>query len=500
VGKFTKALQKSKKEKKPAAVKPDSTSPIAEQTSKKPEQAILKKQKLMAEQLKRKALNKNKILAEQKKKAAALSKKTEKSEPEKIDRVSEDFDLGGIHRVLKDRQKKEPSRPVNNDKTDKKTPAFEAPGMDFTEDEKEPDVLDRITADIDDAEISANRSQPGLTEEELSTIHKMFEIQTPPDESTPAKDSLEGKDSSQFGLKKQRTDKVEKQTRAKLQKKDIPKDKKIIPISERKIIEPAEKGEVVPKVRPIVDKYELPEITQANFKPSKIDPALVSLLRPESFEAEQFRMLRSNLLFPLKGQTPRTILVTSSVPGEGKTFISTNLAVTLALDIQTHVLLIDCDIRKPAVHRRFGYHNVTGLSEYLAGNMGVTSLLLNTNVTKLKILPGGKPPKNPSELLSSKRMSDLLDEVKNKYPDRYIIIDSPPPKLTAETNVLSRRVDAILIVAKYGKTRREDIDELVSKFGKEKIMGIIVNWFNLRASRYYGYGKYGSYKYYYGKS
>jgi capsular exopolysaccharide synthesis family protein len=142
---------------------------------------------------------------------------------------------------------------------------------------------------------------------------------------------------------------------------------------------------------------------------------------------------------------------------------------------------------------------VTGLSEYLRGDMNISSILLNTNVPKLKILPGGEPPKNPSELLSSKRMSQLLKEVKEKYPDRYIIIDSPPPKLTAETNVLSRQVDGILLVAKYGRTRREDLTEVIDKFGKNKIIGLVINWFNLRASRYYGYGKYGGYKTYYGK-
>ena len=225
----------------------------------------------------------------------------------------------------------------------------------------------------------------------------------------------------------------------------------------------------------------------------------IGIIIEGTFEAEQFRMLRSNLLFPLEGKPPRRILVTSAIPGEGKSFVAANLAVTFALDIQLYVLLIDCDIRKPNIHKRFGYRQVTGLSEYLRGDMEISSILLNTNVPKLKILPGGRPPKNPSELLSSKRMSQLLREVKEKYPDRYIILDSPPPKLTAETNVLSRQADGILLVAKYGRTRREDLTEVIDKFGRNKIIGVVINWFNLRASRYYGYGKYGGYKYYYGK-
>jgi exopolysaccharide/PEP-CTERM locus tyrosine autokinase len=504
VGKFTKALQKSKKEKKPIASKPAGTSPIPDQASKQSEQAVLKKKKLMAEQLKRKAMIKKKIMAEQARKSAALSKKIEKPASEKIDKVSDEFDLGAIHSALRDRQKKEAhpppikDKPIKN-KIDQTSSLFEAPGMDLSEDEEKPDVLEQILTDVDEPKIPADSSQSGLTEKELSTIHDMFEVQTPPDESTVAEDRVPEKENEQPALDPSPQDTIKKQLEETLPEKDIHAQSKVIPISKIKSVEPAEKVAAAQDDRAVDKKYEPPIATPADFKPANIDSNLVALLRPDSFEAEQFRMLRSNLLFPLEGKPPRSILVTSAIPGEGKSFISSNLAVTFAQDIQTHVLLIDCDIRKPNIHKRFGYHHVTGLSEYLTGKMDISSILLNTNVPKLKILPGGRSPKNPSELLSSKRMSQLLEEVKEKYSDRYIIIDSPPPKLTAETNVLSRQVDGILLVAKYGKTRREDLTEVIDKFGKAKILGIVVNWFNLRASRYYGYGKYGGYKYYYGK-
>jgi exopolysaccharide/PEP-CTERM locus tyrosine autokinase len=322
----------------------------------------------------------------------------------------------------------------------------------------------------------------------------MFEDQPKIDESTVDKDKA--LEDSELNLNLSHPETVEERHEDKQTKIDIPEENKVIPITKRKEIETDDRDDTDIKGRTVSHP---PEVAIENYKSAQIDPNLVALLRPDSFEAEQFRMLRSNLMFPLEGKPPRIILVTGAVPGEGKSFIAANLAITFAMDIQTHVLLIDCDIRNPHVHKRFGYQSVIGLSEYLTGKMDISSMLLNTNVNKLKILPGGKPPKNPSELLSSRRMSNLLKEVKEKYPDRYIILDSPPPKLTAETNVLSRQVDGILLVAKYGRTRREDLVELIGKLGKDKIVGVIINWFNLRASRYYGYGKYGGYKNYYGK-
>jgi protein-tyrosine kinase len=229
----------------------------------------------------------------------------------------------------------------------------------------------------------------------------------------------------------------------------------------------------------------------------RIDENMVTLTKPQSFEAEQFKILRTNLLFPASGKSPRTIMVTSSMPDEGKSLISANLAISIAQSIQEHVLLIDCDIRRPRVHTQFGFDDVSGLSEHLSRGIPISSLLLKTIVDKLSILPGGKPPFNPSELMSSQRMSKLLQEVKYRYSDRFIVIDSPPPKLTAETSALSRQVDGILLVIEYGRTSREMISDLINIIGKEKIIGIVLNKLDIRFASYYGLGKYKTYSKYY---
>jgi exopolysaccharide/PEP-CTERM locus tyrosine autokinase len=241
------------------------------------------------------------------------------------------------------------------------------------------------------------------------------------------------------------------------------------------------------------------EKTDVLYDDNHIDKNMVTLLRPQSFEAEQFKILRTNLLFPSSGRSPRTILITSAVPDEGKSVIAANLAVSIAQSIQEYVLLIDCDIRRPRIHTQFGFGDVPGLSDHLSKGIPVSSLLLKTKVNKLSILPAGNPAHNPSELVSSQQMSRLLQEVKYRYSDRFIVIDSPPPKLTAESSALSRQVDGVLLVIEYGRTSREMVSELVKTIGKEKIIGIVFNKLDMRFAHYYGLGKYKTYSKYYQK-
>ena len=239
--------------------------------------------------------------------------------------------------------------------------------------------------------------------------------------------------------------------------------------------------------------------TDVLYDDNHIDENMVTLLMPQSFEAEQFKILRTNLLFPSSGRSPRTIMVTSAVPDEGKSLIAANLAISIAQSIQEYVLLIDCDIRRPCIHTQFGFGNVPGLSDHLSKGIPVSSLLLKTKVNKLSILPGGNPTHNPSELMSSQQMSKLLQEVKYRYSDRFIVIDTPPPKLTAEASALSRQVDGVLLVIEYGRTSREMVSDLVKTIGKEKIIGIVLNKLDMRFANYYGLGKYKTYSKYYQK-
>jgi len=211
------------------------------------------------------------------------------------------------------------------------------------------------------------------------------------------------------------------------------------------------------------------------------------------FEADQFRGLRTKLLFPASGKRPRSIAITSAGVGEGKSFIAANLAVCIAQNVDNRqTLLIDCDMRVPAVHRMFGFDDRPGLSEYLSGDIPLSSFLLKTDIGKLTILPGGTPPENPSELLSSAKMTDLLREVQSRYDDRYIVIDLPSPRLVAEAELIARQVDGTVIVVRYGSTLLSQVNELIGILGKDQILGIVFNRFDtsMHSSLYRMYRKF----------
>ena len=271
-------------------------------------------------------------------------------------------------------------------------------------------------------------------------------------------------------------------------RKDIEKTSKIESLSDYHDQKNINENEV--KTKPVItDPIARNSIT--------IDPVLVTGLSPQSIESEQFRLLKNNILFPKHGNPPKCIMITSTSPGEGKSFVAANLAITLSQSIDEYVLLMDCDLRKPSIHSMFGYNdNTQGLSEYLSKAKSLSSLLVNTFLDKLTILPAGQIPPNPSDLLSSEQMRRLIHEVKLRYSDRYIILDTPPPYLTSETSVISRQVDGIVIVIKQGQTRKKDILNIIDIYGKEKILGIVYNFAKKPVG--YGYGKYGYGKYGYG--
>jgi protein-tyrosine kinase len=226
----------------------------------------------------------------------------------------------------------------------------------------------------------------------------------------------------------------------------------------------------------------------------RLDPTLITYHDPSSVEAEIFKILRTNILFPKVGQPPSSIMVTSAIPGDGKSFVAANLAISIAQGIEEHVLLLDCDMRRSTIHKRFGFDDrVGGLSDHLLKGQPLPSLLKKTAVDKLTILPGGITPANPSELLSSQAMKRLLRETKNRYNDRYIIVDSPPPQLTAETTALANYIDGIIIVVKYGTTPRDMVKALAQKVGKEKIIGVVMNGYHVPATEKYSYGRYNRY-------
>jgi protein-tyrosine kinase len=239
---------------------------------------------------------------------------------------------------------------------------------------------------------------------------------------------------------------------------------------------------------------ETPGRTSQNFlADAPYDQKLVALSAPDSLDAENFKVLRAQILFPKEGPVPKTIMVTSTFPGEGKTFVSANLAVTIALSVKEHVLMVDCDLRRPSLHKSFGYGPCLGLCDYLEGKEQLENLIMKTRVPKLSLLPAGPTPPNPSELLSSEMMRDFLKEVKHRYDDRYIVIDATPSQVTAESSVLAQYVDGIIFVVMSEKSPRDAVRRSIENLGKKKILGVVFNGHNESYKKYQRY-----YKKYYG--
>jgi Mrp family chromosome partitioning ATPase len=148
-----------------------------------------------------------------------------------------------------------------------------------------------------------------------------------------------------------------------------------------------------------------------------LNPKLVVVSAAESIDAENFKVLRSQILYPKNGRKPKSILITSAFPGEGKTFVAANLAASIAMGINEHVLLVDCDFRRPNLHHMLGYPNAEGLYEYLAAKKTLPELVLSTRMQKLSLLTAGRPGPDGPELLSSNRMKRFLEDVTTSDQD-----------------------------------------------------------------------------------
>jgi exopolysaccharide/PEP-CTERM locus tyrosine autokinase len=191
--------------------------------------------------------------------------------------------------------------------------------------------------------------------------------------------------------------------------------------------------------------------------------------------AEEYRKLRSMILRMTKKQTNDNILmVTSAESGEGKSLTATNLALVLAQEYNHTVLLVDADLRRPTLHNLLGLEPVLGLSDCLADGIDVGRALAKTGIPKLSFLCSGRKTSKPAELLSSNKMKVLIHELKHRYPDRYIIIDTPPALLFSETHAISSYVDGILFIVKEGTASNSVRDALdILKGGP--VLGIVYN-------------------------
>src|SRR3954464_13465801 len=177
-----------------------------------------------------------------------------------------------------------------------------------------------------------------------------------------------------------------------------------------------------------------------------------------SAEADVYRMLRAQVLQRMKKLHVSTLAVTSARGGEGATMTATNLAISIALDVNQTVLLIDLNMRDPSIHRRFGLSPTVGIDDYLTGHCALKDCLVNPGLARLVILPARAAKGDPAEAMSLPRMTSLVKELRGRYADRIIIFDTPPLLDSGETIGFLPNVDATLFVARSGKTTKQELD------------------------------------------
>jgi len=223
---------------------------------------------------------------------------------------------------------------------------------------------------------------------------------------------------------------------------------------------------------------------------------LVSMNDIVSPAAEEFRKLKQNLVRMTKrGGFHNTILITSGTVGEGKSVTSTNLAISLAQEFDHTVLLVDADLRRPSCHHLLCLENEYGLSDCLMDGSDVSKGLIRTGIGKLSFLPAGTPMANPGELLASKRMATVLKEMKERYSDRYIIIDTPPVLPFAEARTLARLADTVVLVVKEGCLSKHELGDTIEALGGANVAGVVFSQASPGGAgiRHGGYGNYQSY-------
>lgn len=222
--------------------------------------------------------------------------------------------------------------------------------------------------------------------------------------------------------------------------------------------------------------------------------------QPRTAIAEEFRVIKRPLLRnatdagPARIANANLIMVTSAMPGEGKTFSAINLAISMAMELDYTVLLVDADVSRPSVFRQLGLPPERGLMDVLAGEVtDLSDVLLRTNIEKLSILPAGMPHQRATELLASENMNRLLKQIASRYSDRIVVFDSPPLLVTTESRVLATHMGQVVLVVESERTTHSSVKQALATIESCPIKLMMLN-----KSRHSGPGSYYGYGYGYG--
>ncbi|MCU7886446.1 MAG: CpsD/CapB family tyrosine-protein kinase [Candidatus Thiodiazotropha sp. (ex Lucinoma annulata)] len=200
--------------------------------------------------------------------------------------------------------------------------------------------------------------------------------------------------------------------------------------------------------------------------------------------SDQYKVLRTHVLQRLKANQWNSLAVTSPNEGCGKTLTSINLAISLAREVNHSVLLVDMDLRRPSIQSYFFMGEQPGISEYLTEGVELSEILFNPGLERLVILPGNKPFSNSSEMLSSPKMVQLVEELKNRYPNRIVIFDMPPLLSCDDMIAFSPYIDAIMLVVEEGGTRKDELKRAYELIENTNVIGTVLNKSKDKSSSY----------------
>jgi protein-tyrosine kinase len=236
------------------------------------------------------------------------------------------------------------------------------------------------------------------------------------------------------------------------------------------------------------------ELLKTDVKDIPASPYLVALSDPYSPITEEYRKLKSKIVqLTHVGGFQNTLMITSTMADEGKSITALNLAITMAQEYDHTVLLVDADLRKPALNKYLGMKPELGLSDVLTKDVDIRDVLVQTGIGKLVFLPSGGSLANPVELFLSKKMKDLIRELKHRYTDRYIIFDTPPILPFAEVQSIATIMDGVVFVVREGHAPVSAIKEAMSLLKDTKMFGVVYNDAQVSLDRQYYYYNYRDY-------
>jgi capsular exopolysaccharide synthesis family protein len=205
---------------------------------------------------------------------------------------------------------------------------------------------------------------------------------------------------------------------------------------------------------------------------------------------EAYKLLRTHILHRTKREHRNTLMLTGPLPNEGKSLTAINLAIAISQKVNQTVMLVDCDLRNPAIHRYLDLPSGPGLVDYLTSGYPIAECLVHPEgLADLVVLPAGGSTTESAELLSSPRMLELVRELKNFYPDRYVLFDLPP-LIYADSLAFAPLVDGIILVVESGKTPREEIMHTMDLLKEFPVLGFVLNKIDIKPSSYGYYHQY----------